>query len=130
MSDPIADMLNRIINAQAVSKPIVEIPFSIVKFRIAEILNEKGFILDFKKRIKKRKKYLIVILKYLEGNRPAISGFKRVSKPGQRIYKKAKEIKPVKNGYGLSIISTSKGIVDDSLARKQKLGGEVICEVW
>jgi len=73
---------------------------------------------------------LIVILKYLEGNRPAISGFKRVSKPGQRIYKKAKEIKPVKNGYGLSIISTSKGIVDDSLARKQKLGGEVICEVW
>jgi len=130
MSDPIADMLNRIMNAQAVLKPVVEVPFSDNKLRIAEILKEKGFILDFKKKIKRKKKYLMVILKYLEDNKPAMSGFKKVSKPGQRIYKKAKEIKSVRSGYGISIISTSKGIMTDSLARKQNVGGEVICEVW
>lgn len=125
--DPIANMLTQIRNAQAVHHQTVNIPFSNIKLKIAEILKKEGFVLDFQK---KGRKLIRIDLKYSEDGTGAISGCQRVSKPGQRIYKKAKEIKRVKGGYGIAIISTSKGLMTDKEARKQRLGGEVICEIW
>jgi len=130
MTDPICDMLNRIRNAQAVLKETVDIPFSDLKYGIAKILEKKGFVAKIEKKGKKTRRTIEITLKY-DANQPVISGLKRISKPGQRIYKKAKEIKPVKGGYGVAVISTPKeGLVTDKEARKKKLGGEVICEVW
>jgi len=130
MTDPIADMLNRIRNAQAVLKATVDVPFSDLKYEIAKILEKKGFVAKIEKKGKKTRRTIEITLKY-DANQPVISGLKRISKPGQRIYKKAKEIKPVKGGYGVAVISTPKeGLVTDKEARKKKLGGEVICEVW
>lgn len=127
--DPITDMLNRIRNAQAVLHPTVDVPFSEFKYKIAKILEKKGFITEAKKRGKKTEQFINIVLKY-ENNIPAISGIKRISKPGQRIYLPWQEIKKVKGGYGIAIISTSKGLMTNKEARKQKVGGEVICEVW
>lgn len=129
MIDPICDMLNRIRNAQMAAKEKVEIPYSKIKNKIASILHENGFILGFERKGKKNKKIIDIYLKY-ENKIPAISGLKRISKPGQRIYKGFKELKPVKSGYGIAIISTSKGLMTDKEAKKQKIGGEVICEIW
>lgn len=129
MTDPITDMLNRIGNAQAVFHPTVDIPFSKLKYEIAKILERNGFIERAEKRGKKTKKVIRITLKY-QNKIPAISDLKRISKPGQRIYIPAKKIKPVKGGYGLAIISTPKGLMTDKEAKKQNLGGEVICEVW
>jgi len=131
MTDPVADMLNRIRNAQAVLKETVDIPISNLRYEIAKILEKGGFVAEVEKKGKKTKKVIEITLKYNE-KVPVISGLKRVSKPGQRIYKRAKELKPVKGGYGIAIISTSKGggLMTDKEARKQKLGGEVICEIW
>jgi len=133
MTDPVADMLNRIRNAQAVLKETVDIPLSNLRYEIAKILEKGGFVAEVEKKGKKTKKVIEITLKYNE-KIPVISGLKRISKPGQRIYKKAKELKPVKGGYGIAIISTSKGggggLMTDKEARKQKLGGEVICEIW
>jgi len=129
MTDPITDMFNRIRNAQIVFHKITDVPYSKLKYRIAEILKAEGFVLDCKKRGKKPYQIIKLYLKYNEKT-PAISGFKRVSKPGQRIYKKANEITKVKSGYGLAIISTTKGLFTDKEARKNKLGGEVMVEVW
>ncbi len=129
MIDPITDTLNQIRNAQAVAKPDISLPFSKMKYEIAKILSEEGFIGDVKKVKTEKKKTLSIILKYNDGA-PAISGLKRISKSGQRIYKKASAIRPVKRGYGIAIISTSKGLITNKKAHKQKLGGEIICEVW
>lgn len=126
MTDPIADMLNRIKNSQAVSQPQAAIPFSKLNYRIAEILEKEGFIERVERKSKRAKRFFEIYLKY-----PAtISGLKRISKPGQRIYLRAKELKSVRGGYGIAIISTSKGLMTDKEARKQRLGGEVICEIW
>ena len=139
MTDPITDMLNRIGNAQAVLKERVSIPFSNLKYEIAKILEKEGFVKKVERRGRKEKKILEITLKYTKGTpvgekvgkmKPAISGLKRISKPGQRIYVKAKEIKPVRGGYGMAIISTPKGLMTNKEARKKKLGGEIICEVW
>jgi len=130
MMDPITDMLNRIRNAQAVRHQTVEIPFSNLKLKIIQILTKENFIKDFKKIKGKGQKIIKIFLEQRNGNLPVISGLKRISKPGQRIYKKAKEIKKVKSGYGITIISTSKGIMTGKEAKKKKLGGEVICEIW
>ena len=127
MTDPITDMLNRIRNAQAVSKTEVSIPFSSLKYEIAKILMHQGFIIEIKKR--RRNKIMEITLKY-DNEKPAISGLKRISKPGQRIYLKTSEIKPTRGGYGIAIISTPKGLMTNKEARKKKLGGEVICEIW
>ena len=127
--DQITDMLNRIRNAQAVGKTTVSIPFSNLKYEIAKILEKKGFAERAEKKGRKTKKFLEVTLKY-EDKTPAISGLKRISKPGQRIYLSAREIKPVRGGYGIAIISTPKGLMTDKEAKKQKLGGEIICKVW
>ncbi|RLC34747.1 MAG: 30S ribosomal protein S8 [Candidatus Nealsonbacteria bacterium] len=129
MTDPITDMLNRIRNAQAVGKETVEIPFSNLKYEIARILEKEGFIEKVEKKGKKFRKFIEITLKY-ENGASAISGLKRVSKPGQRIYLPYGKLRPVKGGYGISIISTSRGIMTNKQARKNKLGGEVICEIW
>jgi small subunit ribosomal protein S8 len=129
MTDPITDMLNQIKNAQAVGKTEILIPFSKIKNEIAMILSKENFVGEIKKATKEKIKALKISLKY-ENEVPAIAGFKRISKPGQRIYQGFSEIKKVRGGYGISIVSTSKGLMTNSEARKQKLGGEIICQVW
>jgi len=129
MTDPISDMLNRIRNAQAASLSAVEIPFSEFKYEIAKILEKNKFIDKLEKKGKKTKKVIEITLKY-EDKIPAISGLKRISKSGQRIYLNHRKIKKVRGGFGIAIISTSKGLMINKEARKQKLGGEIICEVW
>ena len=129
MTDPVTDMLNRIRNAQAVFQPTVDVPLSKIKFEICQILAREGFIKAFERKGRKNKKIIQITLKYNE-KIPAISGMKRISKPGQKIYLPYKKIKKVKGGYGLSIISTSRGLMTDKEARRKKLGGEVICEIW
>jgi len=127
--DPLSEMLNSIKNAQAVSKTTVVFPFSNFKYEIAKILEKEGFIEKVEKEGKKTSKNLEINLKYKD-KIPAISGLKRISKEGQRIYINYKKIKPVKGGYGIAIISTSKGLLTNKEARKQKIGGELICEIW
>ncbi len=129
MTDPITDMLNQIKNAQAVDKTEVLIPLSNIKNEIALILSKEGFIGEVKKATKGKIKVLKITLKY-DNDVPAIAGFKRVSKPGQRIYEEAMKIRKVHGGYGMSIVSTSKGLMTNKDARRQKAGGEIICEVW
>lgn len=126
MTDPIADMLNRIRNAQAVSRPTVVFSFSKLKYEIAMILKKEGFIKEVEKKGRKEKRVIEITLKYPL----AISCLKRISKPGQRIYISTKEIKKVQSGYGISIVSTSKGLMTGKEARNQKLGGELLCEIW
>jgi small subunit ribosomal protein S8 len=127
--DKISEMLSAIKNAQAVLKPTVVVPFSNLKYEIIKILETEGLIEKSEKKGKKIKKTLEITLKYNNGV-PAISGLKRVSKQGQRIYIDYAGIRLVRGGYGLSIISTSKGLMTNKEARKQKVGGELICEVW
>lgn len=129
MVDPIADTLNRIRNAQAVLHSTVDVPFSNLKFEIAKILEKERFVKKIEKKGKKTKRAIEITLKYVD-KAPAISGLRRISKSGQRIYLGSEKIKRVRGGYGMAIISTSKGLMTDKEARKQKLGGEVICEVW
>lgn len=128
--DTISDMLTRIRNAQAVGHETTVVPFSALKMKIAEILIEQGFIKDLKRIKRNQFKFIRLYLKYTDDGLPAISGLKRISKPGQRIYKKAKEIRRIRHGYGISIISTSKDLLIGKEAKKQKLGGEVLCEIW
>jgi len=129
MTDPIADMLNRIKNAQAVDHPTVEMPFSNLRYEIAKILEENGFIEKAEKKGRKTKKTIEIILKYHDKT-PAISGIKKISKSGQRIYLGSAQIKKTKEGYGMAIISTSKGLMTGKEARKQKIGGEILLEIW
>ena len=130
MLDPIVDLLNRIRNAQTVRHQMVEIPFSKMKLKIVEILAEKGFIGSVRVKKKRGKKIISIILKYNEMGLPQISGLKRISKSGQRVYKKSEELQKVRGGYGLLIVSTPKGLMTGQEARKKRLGGEIICEVW
>lgn len=134
MSYPISDMLIRIKNAQAVGKEQVSVPLSNMKLKIAEILKAGGFIHDFEKRKKKMKKteidYLSISLKYGEDKLPGVGGFKIISRPSRHMYTNAKDIKPVHSGYGIAVISTSKGVMSSKEARKKNLGGEILFEVW
>ncbi|MEA3295632.1 MAG: 30S ribosomal protein S8 [Patescibacteria group bacterium] len=129
MTDTIADMLNRIRNANAVLHETVDIPFSNLKYRIAEVLQDNGFVEKCEKKGKKTRKIIKITLKYSDGI-SAIQKITRISKLGKRIYVSKNEIKKVRAGKGISIISTSKGLLTDKQAREQKLGGEIICEVW
>ena len=129
MTDPITDMLNRIRNAQAVGKTEVVLPSSNLKNEIAEILNREGFLGEVKKIKKGKSNWLKIVLKY-ESGIPAIEGAKRVSKPGQRIYVGADDIKRVRGGFGMSVISTPKGLMTNSEAKKARLGGEILLEIW
>ena len=131
---PIADMLIRIKNAQAVGKEQILLPFSNVKFKIAEVLKVSGLVQDVERKKKKEKKseqeYLSIVLKYDEENQPAISGFKIVSRPSRHLYTSAKDIKQIRSGYGMAVISTSKGVMSSKEAKKHNLGGEILFEVW
>jgi len=129
MTDPITDMLNQIRNAQAVGKTEVLVPLSKIKNEVATILSKEGFLGEVKKTEKGKAKVLKITLKY-DNEVPAISGLKRISKPGQRIYEGVSGIKRVHGGYGISVISTSKGLMTNKDARRQKLGGEIICQIW
>ena len=128
MSDPIADRLTRIRNAQAVEKASVAMPSSKVKVAIAKVLKDEGYIEDFAIRGEAGKPVLELQLKYYAG-RPVIEHIERVSKPGLRIYKGAEELPRVMNGLGVAIVSTSRGVMTDRRARANGVGGEVLCVV-
>ena len=128
--DPIGDMLTRIRNGQMRSLNKINIPFSNFRLKILEVLKKEGYIVDFNiDNGKKKIKSLSVDLKYYEG-RPVIKEIKRVSKPGRRVYSRATSIPKVLNGLGLAILSTSKGVMSDTDAIKNNLGGEIICKVF
>ena len=129
-TDPIADMLTRIRNANIVSHPEVEMPSSKLKVELAKVLKEEGYITDYYEKEIGKFKVLVITLKYDETNKPVISNLKRISKTGLRVYSKAKDLPQVFGGLGIAIISTSKGLMTDRKARKENLGGEVICYVW
>ena len=130
VTDPIADMLTRIRNANAMRYKEVKVPASKVKTEIARILKDEGFIEDYKVRNDKPGKTLILTLKYVNKKERVITGLKRISKPGLRVYTKSNEVPKVLNGFGIAIISTSKGIMTDKEARKESLGGEVMAYIW
>lgn len=129
ITDPIGDMLTRIKNALTAKKEQVVIPHSKLKEAIALILEENNYIQGYEVEEKKPQSDLVVTLRYVEGL-PAISGMERVSKPGRRLYAKTKQIPVTLNGYGLTVVSTSKGILTDNEARKKNVGGELLCRVW
>lgn len=129
--DPVADMFSLINNAIAVSKQqVVIFPYSDFKFSILELFKKQGLVEGVEKKGRLSNKRIILTLKYDEKGRPVFSKIKIVSKQGQRIYKQAKNIKRVKSGHGLSVISSSQGLMTDAEARKKKVGGELICEIW
>lgn len=129
MTDPIADMIIRIKNAGDSRKETVSIPYSNLKFEICSVLAKHGLVGPVAKKGKKVTKTLEVTLKY-ENDMPYIQGVKRVSKPSKRVYRKASEIKPVKSGYGNLILSTPQGLLTDIEARKAKVGGEALFQIW
>ena len=129
LSDPIGDMIARVKNAQARNHKKVELPSSNFKSKIADILRNEGFIKDFKVLGDEKKPILSLELKYHSGS-PVISNFERVSKPGRRIFSSADSLPKINNGLGIAIISTPKGVMTDMDARKQKIGGEIICKVF
>ena len=129
LSDPIGDMIARIKNAQLRNHKKVELPSSNFKSKIADILKNEGFIKDFKVNKDDGKSILSLELKYHSGN-PVISTFERVSKPGRRIFSSADGLPKINNGLGIAIISTPKGVMTDIDARKQRVGGEIICKVF
>jgi len=130
MTDPIADMLTRIRNGLMARLERVDVPSSNIKVSLARILKEEGYIKNFKVIKDKKQGVLRVFLRYNEDNSPVIQGIQRVSKPSRRVYVQADNIPPVLSGLGVGIITTSKGIVTDREARRQKIGGEIICAVW
>ena len=131
-SDPIADMLTSIRNAVRIERPRVEMPLSKVKCGLAEVLKREGYIWDWREEHEEGapSKQLSIELKYGPNGERVIRHIKRVSKPGRRVYSPAAALKPILNGLGISIISTSRGVISDREARQRNLGGEVLCEVW
>jgi len=129
MADPTSDMLIRIKNAQKAGHEAVSMPFSKFKFAVAKILEKNGYVGNVSKRGKKIKKFIEAILLYKDKT-PRISAIRIISKPGRRVYMSFKDIRPVRQGYGIAIISTSKGLMTDKEAKKEGVGGEVIAEIW
>ncbi|WP_118974474.1 30S ribosomal protein S8 [Taibaiella koreensis] len=131
VTDPIADFLTRVRNAQMARHRIVEIPASNLKKRITEILYDKGYILKYKFEDDNKQGLIKIALKYnAETKEPAIRSLERVSRPGLRQYAKPSDIRRVKSGLGVAIVSTSKGVMTDKEARAQNVGGEVLCQIW
>jgi small subunit ribosomal protein S8 len=132
MTDPIADMLTCIRNAVRIERPQVELPLSKVKRGLAEVLKREGYIWDWREAQEDGApaKQLLLQLKYGPNGERVIRHIRRVSKPGRRVYSQANSLRPVLNGLGISIISTSRGVISDREARQRHLGGEVLCEVW
>ena len=129
LTDPIADMLTRIRNAVRVERPYVDVPMSRVKLGVAEVLKREGYVWDVKKVETDPHVAIRIELKYGPNGERVIQDIRRVSKPGRRIYAKSQDLRPVLNAMGISIISTSHGVISDREARRQNLGGEVLCEV-
>ncbi len=130
MSDPIADMLTRIRNANMARHESVEIPASKTKLALVKILKEEGFVRDFRFRSGKRYSVIKVFMKYGHQKERIISGIKRISKPGLRVYAQKDDLPKVLGGLGIAIVSTSQGVMTDKLARQKGIGGEVLCYVW
>jgi len=130
VTDPIADMLTRIRNANAMRYKEVEIPSSKMKVEIARILKDEGFINDYKIKKNNVQDIIVLSLKYGDNKERVITGLKRISKPGLRVYAKAEEMPKVLNGLGIAIVSTSKGVMTAKEARKSSLGGEVLAYIW
>ena len=130
VTDPIADLLTRVRNANQMRDKEVEVPASKLKEEIARILKEEGFINDYKIKKQDVQNMIVLSLKYTEKKERVITGLKRISKPGLRVYAKAEELPRVLNGLGIAIISTSKGLMVDREARKESLGGEVLAYIW
>jgi small subunit ribosomal protein S8 len=148
MTDPVADMLTRIRNAARIEKPAVEMPASGIKIRLAQVLKDEGFITDYQLGLYKKaadghtdfvsegvslsdaKVVLRVFLKYGPEGERVIRQIERVSKPGRRLYASWKDLRPVLDGLGISVLSTNKGLMSDRRARAEKVGGEVLCNVW
>ena len=129
-TDPIADMLTRIRNANMVSHPSVTVPASKLKIALAELLKSEGYIENYEVKSDEKFKYIEITLKYDASNKPVISNLQRVSKPGLRTYCKSKNIPQVFGGMGIAILSTSKGLLTDRKARKENLGGEILCYIY
>lgn len=130
VNDTIADMLTRIRNANTIKKETVEVPFSKMNVKIAKILVDNGFILASKTEGTGINKHILITLKYDSHGNRIISGIKRISTPGLRVYSEAKDMPKVINGLGIAIVSTSKGVMTDSECRSQNIGGEVLAFVW
>ncbi len=132
MTDPIADMLTRIRNAVRIERPDVGMPLSKVKRGVAEVLKREGYIWDWREEEidGKPSKQLFIDLKYGPNGERVIRHIQRVSKPGCRVYSRSTHLRPILNGLGISIISTSRGVISDREARQKNLGGEVLCELW
>lgn len=130
MTDPVADMLTRIRNAGMAKHQKVDIPSSNLKVSLATVLRAEGYIKNFKVIADNKQGILRVYLKFIDEKEPVINEIKRISKPGGRVYVNSDKIKQVKNGLGVAILSTSKGLVTDKTARELGIGGEVLCTVW
>ncbi len=128
-SDPIGDMITRIKNAQSAGKPLVSIPFSNLKWAVAEELRRAGFLKSLSKKGKKVKKFIEAELIYTDG-KPRITAVKRVSKPSVRVYHRVSDIRPVRQGYGIAVYSTPKGVLLDQAAREAGVGGEILFTLW
>lgn len=129
LTDPIADMLTRIRNANAARHSVVAIPFSKIKESIANILKNEGYIVDYEIKEEGTKKDIVVSLKFVDGE-AVVKGLKRISKPGRRVYSSVENLPKVLGGLGIAIVSTPKGVLTDKECRKHSVGGEVICYVW
>lgn len=130
VTDPISDLLTRLRNASMVSKPKVSIPHSNFKFELAKLFKDEGYVSDVKVSGEGVKKLIDIEMKYSEEGVSVISGMNRLSKPGQRVYSSFDKLPRNNGGLGTVVVSTSRGLLSDSEARKRKLGGELICEVW
>jgi small subunit ribosomal protein S8 len=130
MTDPIADMLTRIRNAQRASHELVNIPSSKLKINVAKVLKSEGYIKNFRIISDGQHRFIRIFLKYDKEGVAIIEGIKRVSKPGCRVYAGSNEVPKVLNGYGINILSTSKGLMTDNEAKKVGVGGEILCAVW
>lgn len=130
MTDPLADFLTRIRNAQRAGHEKVEVPSSKLKMGVAKVLKREGFIKNYKLIQDNKQGILRVYLKYTDDDEPVIRGLRRISKPGRRVYAGYESIPPVKGGFGVTVLSTSQGIITDKEAVARKVGGEVLCQVW
>lgn len=130
MTDPIADMLTRIRNANMAKHEKVDVPASKLKIEVTKILKEKGFIKSFKVLRDRKQGIIRISMKYLDAHEKAITGLKRISKPGRRVYVDKTEIPMVMGGFGISILTTSKGTLTDDVCRREGVGGEVLCNIW
>lgn len=130
MTDPIADLLSRIRNAQIAKHDRLDVPMSKLKLEVVKLLKEEGFVKNFREIEGVPVGTLRIFLRYTQEGVPAISNLERISKPGRRVYRKADEIQPVRNGLGIGIVSTSQGLLTDAQARERRVGGEILCQVW